>query len=378
MSATGLCKPEQLQEPHSHLQGWDIEIMANGIVVGIDISKNTLDVAIGRDGAATVFSNDQEGHQALVAVLRRQPISLVVMEATGRYQFACACALQAAGFRVAVVNPRQARDFAKAMGRLAKTDRVDALMLAELAEVIDKRPDRDRFTRPMADETQQRLHALVTRRRQLVRLQVSERQRKYASHSDVQPGIIELMNILKRQVQDIDASIAAHLAKYQASLTKLLQGVKGVGPATTAVLISELPELGQLKAKQISSLVGVAPMNRDSGQSRGKRMICGGRATVRSALYMAAIVAMRHNPLIRACYERLVAAGKPKKVAIVACMRKLLIILNAMVRTGRPWKEKAATARTMRRLTSCHHAAGGLSRSSPVRDPALESEGIRI
>ena len=137
-------------------------------------------------------------------------------------------------------------------------------MLAELAEVIDKRPDRDRLTRPMADETQQRLHALVTRRRQLVRLQVSERQRKYASHSDVQPGIIELMNILKRQVQDIDASIAAHLAKYQVSLTKLFQSVKGVGPATTAALISELPELGQLKAKQISSLVGVAPMNRDS------------------------------------------------------------------------------------------------------------------
>ncbi|EGJ7432064.1 IS110 family transposase [Pseudomonas aeruginosa] len=328
------------------MQGWGIEIMANGIVVGIDISKNTLDVAIGRDGAATVFSNDQEGHQALVAVLRRQPISLVVMEATGRYQFACACACapQAAGFQVAVVNPRQARDFAKAMGRLAKTDRVDVLMLAELAEVIDKRPDRDRLTRPMADETQQRLHALVTRRRQLVRLQVSERQRKYASHSDVQPGIIELMNILKRQVQDIDASIAAHLAKYQVSLTKLFQSVKGVGPATTAALISELPELGQLKAKQISSLVGVAPMNRDSGQSRGKRMICGGRATVRSALYMAAIVAMRHNPLIRACYERLVAAGKPKEVAIVACMRKLLIILNAMVRTGRPWKETAATA----------------------------------
>nr|WP_246432248.1 transposase [Xanthomonas theicola] len=245
-----------------------------------------------------------------------------------------------------MIHPRQARDFAKAMGRLAKTDRVDALMLAELAEAIDKRPDQDRFTKPMADETQQCLHALVTRRRQLVRLQVSERQRKYASHADVQPGIIEMMNILKRQVQDIDARIAAHLAKYRASLTKLLQSVKGVGPATTVALISELPELGQLKAKRISSLVGVAPMNRDSGQSRGKRMICGGRATVRSALYMAAIVAMRHNPVIRACYQRLVAAGKPKKVAIVACMRKLLIILNAMARTGMPWKEGATPARS--------------------------------
>lgn len=315
--------------------------MVNGTVVGIDVSKNTLDVAIGRQGAATVFGNNEEGHQALVAALRRQPISLVVMEATGRYQFACACTLQAAGFRVAVVNPRQARDFAKAMGRLAKTDRVDALMLAELAEVIEKRPDRDRFTKPMADEAQQHLHALVTRRRQLVRLQVSERQRKSASHTDVLPGIVELLDMLKRQVQALDARIENHLSRHQANLAALLRSVKGVGPATTAALISELPELGQLKAKQISSLVGVAPMNRDSGQFRGKRMICGGRAAVRSALYMAAIVAMRHNPMIRTCYERLVAAGKPEKVAIVACMRKLLIILNAMVRTGEPWKGPA-------------------------------------
>jgi transposase len=311
--------------------------MANGTVVGIDVSKNTLDVAIGRDGAAASFGNNNEGHQALVAALRRQPISLVVMEATGRYQFACACALQAAGFRVAVINPRQARDFAKAMGRLAKTDRVDALMLAELAEVIDKRPDRDRFTKPMADETQQHLHALVTRRRQLVRLQISERQRKHTSHMNVIPSIVELMDMLKRQMQVVDAQIAEHLSQHQANLTALLRSVKGVGPATTAALISELPELGKLKAKQICALVGVAPMNRDSGQSRGKRMICGGRATVRSALYMAALVAMRHNPVIRSCYERLVAAGKPKKVAIVACMRKLLIIMNAMVREGRPW-----------------------------------------
>lgn len=172
--------------------------MANGAVVGIDISKNTLDVAIGKGCAPTVFENNEKGHQALVAALNVRPVSLIVMEATGSYQFACACALQAAGFQVAVINPRQARDFARAMGRLAKTDRVDALMLAELAEVIDQRPDRDRFTKPMADKTQQHLHALVTRRRQLVRLQVSERQRKYASHVDVLPGIVELMDMLKR------------------------------------------------------------------------------------------------------------------------------------------------------------------------------------
>ena len=158
-----------------------------------------------------VFGNDDEGHQALVAALRRRPISLVVMEATGHYQLACACALQAVGFQVAVINPRQARDFAKAMGRLAKTDRVDAVMLAELAELIDKRADRERFTKPMADETQQHLHALVTRRRQLVRLQVSERQRKHVSHADVLSGIVELIDMLKRQVRVIDARIAQHL-----------------------------------------------------------------------------------------------------------------------------------------------------------------------
>ena len=147
-----------------------------------------------------------------------------------------------------------------------------------------------------------------------------------------------------RQVRVIDARIAEHLARHQADLTRLLQSVKGIGPATTAALIAELPELGLLKARQICALVGVAPMNRDSGQSRGKRMICGGRATVRSALYLAAIVAMRHNPVIRACYERLVGAGKPKKVAIVACMRKLLIIMNAMVRDKMPWTEKSSTS----------------------------------
>jgi len=178
--------------------------------------------------------------------------------------------------------------------------------------VIDKRPDRDRFTKPMADATQQRLHALVTRRRQLVGVQISEQQRKHASHGDVLPGIVELIDMLKRQVQFIDVRIAEHLARHQANLARLLQSVKGVGPATTATLISELPELGQLKVKQICTLVGVAPMKRDSGQSRGKRMICGGRTTVRSALHMATIIATRHNPVIRACYERFAEQAKLK------------------------------------------------------------------
>jgi len=318
--------------------------MANQIAVGIDISKKTMDVAIGHEQSTAIFSNDGAGHQALIEVLKSHQVSLIVMEATGQYQLACACALQAAGFAVVVINPRQARDFAKAMGRLVKTDSVDARMLAELAQVLNQRPDRDRFIKPMPDQAQQHLHALVLRRRQLVRLLVSERQRKHMAHAEVVQDIAELMEVLAKQLETLDQRIAEHLAQYQSDLAALLKSVKGVGPATAATLISELPELGQLKAKQICALVGVAPMNRDSGQARGKRIICGGRATVRSALYMAAIVAMRFNAVIRQCYERLLAAGKPKKVAIVACMRKLLVIMNAMVRTGRPWNDHLASA----------------------------------
>jgi len=318
--------------------------MDSQIAVGIDISKRTMEVAIGYEQSTVIFGNDDAGHQALIKALKNYQVSLIVMEATGQYQLACACALQAAGFAVVVINPRQARDFAKAMGRLVKTDSVDARMLAELAQVLNRRPDRDRFIKPMPDQAQQQLHALVLRRRQLVRLLVSERQRKHMAHAEVVQDITELMDVLAKQLETLDRRIAEHLAQYRSDLATLLKSVKGIGPATAATLISELPELGQLKAKQICALVGVAPMNRDSGQARGKRIICGGRATVRSALYMAAIVAMRYNPVIRRCYERLLAAGKPKKVAIVACMRKLLIIMNAMVKSGRSWNDQVAQA----------------------------------
>lgn len=235
------------------------------------------------------------------------------------------------------INPRQARNFARAMGRLAETDKIDALVLAELAEVIDRREDRERFVTPLTNDVQQRLRALVARRRQLVRLQVGERQRKYAAQAAVVAGIAELIDVIRLQIEHIDAQITEHLRIHDAELSGSLQTIKGIGPTTTTVLISELPELGHIKAKQISSLVGVAPMNRDSGISRGKRTVYGGRATVRSAIYMATIVAMRYNPVVRACYQRLVNAGKQKKVAIVACMRKLLIIMNAMVKSRQSW-----------------------------------------
>jgi transposase len=251
--------------------------MANQIAVGIDISKKAMDVAIGHEQPTAIFSNDGAGHQALIEELKNHQVSLIVMEATGQYQLACACALQAAGFAVVVINPRQARDFAKAMGRLVKTDSVDARMLAELAQVLNLRPDRDRFIKPMPDQAQQYLHALVLRRRQLVRLLVSERQRKHMAHAEVAQDIAQLMDVLSRQLEALDRRIAEHLAQHQPNLAALLKSVKGVGPATAATLMSELPELGQLKARQICALVGVAPMNRDSGQARGKRFICGGQ-----------------------------------------------------------------------------------------------------
>lgn len=265
------------------------------------------------------------------------------MEATGQYQLACACALQVMGFAVVVINPRQARDFAKAMGRLVKTDSVDARMLAELAQVLNLRPDRDRFIKPMPDQAQQYLHALVLRRcgNWCACWSVNASASTWRMVEVVQ-DIAQLMDVLSRQLEALDRRIAEHLAQHQPNLAALLKSVKGGWSGNGGDADVRAARAGQLKARQICALK--CSMNRDSGQARGKRFICGGRATVRSALYMAAIVAMRHNAVIRRCYERLLAAGKPKKVAIVACMRKLLIIMNAMVKSGRPWSDQLAQA----------------------------------
>lgn len=259
------------------------------------------------------------------------------MEATGGYEFALACALQAVALRVAVINPRQARDFAKAMGYWAKTDRIDATVLAELARTIAAHPQAERFVKPLADAEQQRLKALITRRAQLMGMLHAERQRLAISHPASRASIEKLIKTIRDELKGIDTQLAQHIAQHHADLSCLLKSVSGVGPAVSAVLIAELPELGRLKARQIAALVGVAPFNRDSGAMRGKRTISGGRSQVRRTLYMGTLVATRFNPVIARFYQRLLAAGKPKKVALVACMRKLLIILNAMVRSGRPW-----------------------------------------
>jgi transposase len=313
--------------------------MPEPIHVGIDVAKDALEVAFGPEAATRSFANDDDGHEALVTALNAPSVELIVMEATGGYETSCACALQAAGFAVAVVNPRQARDFAKAMGYLAKTDGIDARVLAALAAVLARRLDREKVVRALPSEEQQRLHAMVLRRRQLVQMLVAERNRLATSHRAARGSIEVLIKAIRKQIVEIEGELARHVARHHADLAKLLQSAKGVGPNTCMVLIADLPELGKLSSREISALVGLAPFNRDSGMMRGKRMIFGGRTQVRCALYMAAIVAMRHNRVIKQFYERLLAAGKPKKVAIVACMRKLLTILNAMVRTGKKFDE---------------------------------------
>jgi transposase len=308
------------------------------VTIGIDVAKATLDIAIGLKSPPLSLTNDSKGFDALLTHLATHQVTLVVMEATGGLETAAAAVLQTAGYAVAIINPRQARDFARAMGQLAKTDRIDARILAQLGEVIERSPERDRFVKPLPSAEQQALAALVTRRRQLVAMQGAEGNRlAQGAPAATRKSIDTIIEALTTELERIDSDIAGHVQAHFADLSSLLDSAKGVGKTTISTLIAEVPELGQLTRREISALIGVAPINRDSGRMRGKRTIFGGRGSVRRVLYMAALVAVRFNPVIKVFYERLVAAGKPKKVALVACMRKLLTILNAMVKTGKPW-----------------------------------------
>jgi transposase len=309
----------------------------NSIQVGIDVAKRGFEVSFGVGGEVVSFTNDDAGFEALLLRLKGLDVGMVVMEATGGYEAQLACAVQAAGYAVAVVNPRQARDFAKSMGYLAKTDRIDAAALSEFAQALDGHPQRERFLQPLSDPERQNLAALVTRRRQLLEMLTAERNRLSLGHKAARKSIEAVIKALQRQLDDIELQMVVHVNQHHRALADLLGSAKGIGRNTIAVLIAELPELGRLSNRQIGKLVGVAPLNRDSGMHRGKRTTFGGRAAVRSALYMPTWVAIRHNPVIRAFYQRLIAAGKAKKVALVACMRKLLVILNAMVRSGKQW-----------------------------------------
>ena len=311
---------------------------ATSVVVGIDVAKGHVDVAVlGARIGVEQFSNDAEGQTALAAALEPLGVHLVVMEATGGYEAALACALQGAGLPVAVVNPKQARDFARSMGKLAKTDRIDAHMLAEFAGVLVRRDDLARLLRPLQSDAQQWLAALVTRRRQLVTMMGSERQRLQITPAPLHSSIEAILKAIKEQLDDLDGQMLVHVHQRFGELDDLLRSTKGIGPTTSATLIAELPELGRLSRRQIAALVGVAPYARDSGTMRGRRQIFGGRFDVRRTLYMATLVATRHNPIIQAFYKRLIEAGKLPKVALIACMRKLLSIVNAMVRTGTRW-----------------------------------------
>ena len=311
---------------------------ALSVTVGIDVAKAHVDVCVlGTHSNVQRFANDVDGHSALAAALQSLDVGLVVMEATGGYEAALACALQAVGLHVAVVNPRHARDFARSMGRLAKTDAVDARMLAEMAAVLVHREDLARYLRPVANECQQWLAALVTRRRQLLAMLGSERQRLQITNRKLHPSIEAIITVIKAQLDDLETQMVGHVREHFGELDGLLQSTNGIGPVASATLIAQLPELGRLNRREIAALVGVAPMSNDSGNRKGRRRVQGGRFEIRRVLYMATLTAARYNPVIRAFYERLKAAGKLPKVALVACMRKLLTMLNAMVRTGKPW-----------------------------------------
>ncbi len=303
------------------------------VFVGLDVAKATLDVALRPTGEQWSVPNDEAGAGALVERLRPLHPTLVVCEATGGFERAAIAMLAAAGFPVVVANPRQVRDFARATGRLAKTDRLDADTLALFAERVRPTP------RPLADEAAQLLDALLTRRRQLLEMLVAEKNRLGFAPRPLHHGIQQHIRWLERQLDDVTKDLADQIERSPVWRTKddLLQSVPGVGPIVSAVLLAELPELGALSHKQLATLAGVAPLARDSGMLRGKRLVWGGRAGVRTALYLAALCGRRWNPQLRVFYERLVAAGKPKKVALIACARKLLTILNAMLRDSTRW-----------------------------------------
>ncbi|MGH7146352.1 MAG: IS110 family transposase [Nitrospiraceae bacterium] len=307
------------------------------VFVGIDVSKAQLDVAIRPEGQCAA-PNDEAGIAQVVAHLTRVTPTLVVLEATGGLEIPLVGALAAAGVPVVVVNPRHVRDFARAAGRLAKTDALDAQVLAQFAEVM--RP----AVRPLPDAQTQALAALLTRRRQLVEMLTAEKNRLASARPPVRTSLRTHIAWLERELAHTDRDLAHAIRESPVwrEKDKLVRSVPGVGPVLTATLLAELPELGTLTGKQIAALVGVAPLNRDSGTLRGRRTVWGGRAQVRAVLYMGAIVAARFNPVIRAFYQRLCAAGKAKKVALTACMRKLLTILNAMLKHRTPWRTELA------------------------------------
>lgn len=315
------------------------------VYVGIDVAKASIDIVVHDTGQRFNFTNDEAGIGQAIADLRKLVPALVVLEATGGIELPVVAALAVAGVPVAVVNPRQIRDFAKATGRLAKTDTLDAEAMAHFAAAVRPTP------RPLPDAQAKELRVILTRRRQVIEMLTAERNRLSSAHKSIRERIQAHIAWLQQELTTIneDLSRSVRSSPVWREKDNLLQSAPGVGPILSITLLAELPELGTLNRREIAALVGVAPLNRDSGTLRGKRTVWGGRARVRAALYMATLVATRHNPVIRNFYLRLCAGGKAKKVAITACMRKLLTILNAMLKHRTPWSYVAPQV-----LVSCH------------------------
>ena len=304
------------------------------VFIGIDVAKEWLDVQAPA-GATRRFANTPEGHEELVAFLQPLGCERIALEATGNYERRVVTRLLSVGLPAVVVNPRQVRDFAKGLGLLAKTDAIDAGVLARFAEVVQ--PE----LRPLTSENALKMRETLARRGQLVGMLTMEKNRwKQVQTTRIEKNIRRSITFLEQQITELDSELDQFIAELPEwrELNDLLQSVPGIGPQTARMLIAELPELGHTNRQQIAALVGVAPMNQDSGMFRGVRMIIGGRARVRSALYIATLVGTRFNPVLKTYYHRLLALGKRKKLAVVACMRKLLVILNAMVRNKKPWK----------------------------------------
>ena len=302
--------------------------------VGIDISKATLDVHLRPLGKTFQVANKKTAISGLIEELQTYSLNLIVLEATGGLETELLIQLQAAQLPVALINPRQGRDFAKAAGKLAKTDAIDAQVLAHFGEALKPQ------VVAMESDSARQLKELISRRRQVVEIQMAEKNRRDRSRGKALTDIEQHLEYLEQSLKKLNQEIEELTQSNQAWIEKvnLLKTIPGIGQVISTTLVSYLPELGQLTAKQISRLVGVAPINHDSGQHKGKRMINGGRAPVRASLYMGAVVAIRHNPIIKDFYERLLSRGKPKKLAITACVRKMLVILNAMVRDQKPWQ----------------------------------------
>ena len=302
--------------------------------IGIDVAKQYFDLHILKTGQDKRMENSPDGIRKCVAICNKIKPDLIAMEATGGYELTLAATLQAEGFTVAVVNPRRIRDFAKAAGQIAKTDRLDARIIAQFAATMEPMPT-EQFS-----ELTQKLKALVARRSQLVGLHTAESNRlEHAEGKEIRRSISAVLKVIEAQLNTIDQQIRGHIENMPRlrQRTEILNSVPGIGPTTANMLVTELPELGQLNRRQIAALVGVAPMARDSGTFRGKRMTGGGRKKIRSRLFMPTLVAVRYNPILRAYYNKLLSREKCKMVALVAVMRKLICILNTMARNNQQW-----------------------------------------